>query len=118
VKNEVLTVKLPEEVMADLDAFAAQEFPTDCPKCRGQGQLGDGQACPKCQGEVITGNRSEAARFLLHYALGEKVSPEMRAMLAAYSEIRSRFIQVISNTAHRMEKGFRTDVMKAIKSIR
>jgi len=118
VKTYPLTVKVHEELLADLEAFAVQEFPQDCPKCQGDTVLSDGSTCPKCEGQAVVGNRSEAARFLLHFGLGEKVSPEMRAMLAAYAEIRSKLISVISNTAHRMEKGFHADVMEAIKGIR
>lgn len=116
MKTEVLTVKLPGEVMADLEAFAAANFPSICPKCKGRGVLSDGTKCPACEG-MIPGNKSEAARFLLHHALGQAESPEVRALIAAYSEARAKFFKVIMSTAHRMELQFHDEVISAVREI-
>lgn len=115
MRTEILTVKLPAEVMADLEGFAQERFPRTCPKCQAEGTLVDGTTCPTCNGVGTVGNRSEAARFLLHYALGERTGPEARAMMAAYGEIRSRLLAVVTRTAHRLEAGFREDMIAAIR---
>ena len=115
VKTETLTIKVPVEVMEDLEAYARQEFPRPCPKCKGEGVLGDDTTCTVCGGTATVGNRSEAGRFLLHMALGDRASPQARAMMAAYGEIRARLLSVVSATAHRMEAGFREEMIKAIQ---
>ena len=91
--------------------------PLTCPKCQGAGHLRDGEVCPKCQGVANQGNKSEAARFLLHQALGQRETPEVRSLVAAYSETRAKFFQVIMSTAHRMELTFHDEVIGAVRDI-
>ena len=115
VKYEVLTVNVLPEVMADLDAYAAQEFPQECRKCRGEGELGSGAQCPKCRGSGVEGNRSEAVRFLLQYGLGDKASPEARAMMAIYTNVAPRVVQAVNSAAHESVKTLRAVILEAIQ---
>lgn len=116
MRTEVLTIKIPAEVMVDLDEYAKQEFPRNCPKCAGEGQLESSHVCPTCEGTGTVGNRSEASRFLLHYALGDRASPEARAMMAVYGEVRARLLSVVTKTAHKMVEDFREDMVRAIEN--
>ena len=116
MRNKVLTVKLPEDTFADLEAYALQEFEDDCRKCQGQGEI-DGQICQHCNGTGVKGNLSEASRYLLHFALGQSVSPEARAMAAAYADIRSKWIGAMSQMIHRLEADFHEEMVKAMRQI-
>lgn len=115
MKYETLTVKVLPEVMADLDAYAAQEFPIDCRKCGGHGAFDDDSVCTKCNGNGIEGNRSEAVRFLLQYGLGDKATPEARAMMAIYTNVAPRVVQAVNSTAHETVKMLKSVILEAIE---
>lgn len=116
MKSETLGVKISEEMAADLDAFAETNFQQTCVKCKGSGQTSTG-SCPRCGGVGHGANRSEAARFLLHLALGQSTSPQTIAIIAAYTEVRAKFFSIVASTAHRMEAGFREEVVAAVKDL-
>ena len=116
MRYRTLTVKLPEDTYGDFEAYALQEFPDDCRKCHGQGEV-EGHVCPNCQGACIKGNKSEAARYLLHFALGQGTSPEARAMAAAYADIRSKMVGVMTQMVHNLESEFRAEVIQAMRRL-
>lgn len=88
MKTIPLTIRVSPDTVADIDAFAAQTFPRPCPKCQGEGSLAStGQACPNCGGTGTVGMRAEALRYLVHLALGEKFSPDARAMILVYENM-------------------------------
>lgn len=114
MRYKTLTVKLPEEAYSDLEAYALQEFPDTCRKCQGEGEV-DGYVCDDCGGGGIKGNRSEAARYLLHFALGERTSPQARAMAAAYADIRSKWVSEMTRLTHRFEAEFKDELVQAMR---
>jgi DnaJ-class molecular chaperone len=116
VRYKVLTVKLPEDMYADLEAYALQEFPDDCRKCQGQGEI-DGYVCQYCKGSCIKGNLSEASRYLLNFALGEGSSPEARAMAAAYADFRSKWVGVMTQMVHKLEGDFHQEMIMAMRNM-
>lgn len=116
MRNRVLTVKLPEDTFADLEAYALQEFPADCKTCQGEGYKDD-RVCPSCKGQLVKGNLSEASRYLLHFALGESMSPEARAMAAAYADIRSKWVGAMSQMIHSLEADFHREMVKAMREL-
>jgi len=116
VRYKTLTAKLPEDLHADLEAYALQEFPDDCRKCQGAGEV-DGRTCVNCGGSGIKGNLSEATRYLLHFSLGESTSPQARAMAAAYADIRSRWVSEMTRMTHRLESEFHDEMVAAMRRV-
>jgi hypothetical protein len=117
VRHIVLTVKLPEDLFSDLEAYALQEFPADCRKCQGSGVDKKGRTCQHCDGTAVKGNLSEATRYLLHFALGQGASPEARAMAAAYSDFRSKFVGLLTQLMHRAENQMQKEVVAGMKAM-
>lgn len=117
MKYAILTVKLMPDVMADLDAFALAHFPVECPKCGSTGQLRSGGTCPSCDGRGMRGNRSDAVRYLLQYALGDQASPEARAMAAIYANVAPKFIGEMTHLTHRMESEMRDMFVENIEAM-
>lgn len=111
---EVLTVRVTPDVMADIEKFALTRFPIDCPKCGGSGVLNAGSPCPRCHGEGQVGQRADAGRYLLQYALGQQSSPEAKAMAAVYANVAPRIIQELSALSHTIEKELREKVVSVL----
>lgn len=120
MRYKTLTVKVPEDLLEDLEAYALQEFPDDCRVCKGSGEL-EGQICSHCAGTAVKGNKSEATRYLLHFALGQASSPEARAMAAAYADVRSRLVGTLVGTMNdivqRFEADFHDQMVQAMREL-
>lgn len=117
METEVLTVRIPADLLADLDDFAAHQFPTECLSCRGTGRDEHGAPCRPCGGSGAVASRTEATRYLLHFALGERSSPEARAMLAAYTDMRAFYFRVINRAIQRMEAAWTEEVIEQVQQM-
>lgn len=115
MKYELVTIKMLPELLSDLDAYAASNFPVECPKCRGNGEIKSG-TCTKCHGVGQVANRSDAVRYLLQYGLGSQASPESRAMAAVYGNVAPRMIKSITMLAHGAARDLHQEIVNAIEA--
>lgn len=116
MKYHVLSVKMMPDIIADLDAYALEHFPIECPKCHGNGEIKTG-VCPNCEGVGHAGNRSDAVRYLLQFAIASDTSPEARAMAAVYANVAPKFISEMTRTTHKLEGEMRDTFVSVIEQI-
>lgn len=115
MQHELVTFKLTPEIKADIDDYAAAHHPTPCPKCHGTKVIRTGP-CPRCGAQGVVGNRSDAIRYLLHFALGRQASPEARAMAAVYSNTAPRLISAFTVISHTTLKTLHQEIVGAIEA--
>lgn len=116
-RTAMVTIRILPETLVDLDDFAQQRFPVECPACKGTGvSRSTGNVCHKCRGATVIGQRSEAARYLLHFALGAQATPEARAMAAVYENVAPFLQRNIMGVANKAKEDLREIIMESIAS--
>lgn len=125
MKYEMLTVKLMPDAMADIEAYAQAHFPIQCPKCHGKTTITLNKkkrneeeiVCPRCDGTGHAGNRSDAVRYLIQFALGQQASPQAVAVASVYNNFAPRFIGEMTRMTHRIEAEMRDAFVSAIDTM-